>query len=129
MNLTDAQIDEACVDGRNKAYEIISLKGATFHGIAAAAMRVARDILHDRHEIYPVSVYVDDCVQQSMSENESLPSCSYSEKFRTYVSLPAVIARNGVESIVPLKLTHSEEMALEEVAKIIRMRVETALKA
>jgi L-lactate dehydrogenase len=85
-------------------------KGATEYGIAATAARMIGCILHDEKQIFPASTLIDG---------------HYDEK-DTFVSVPCVLGRNGIEGILDLEL-NGEEMALfhktcsimrENIAKI-----------
>lgn len=51
----------------------------------------------------------------------------YSPEFNTYLSLPAVLGRSGVQKILPLSMTDTEKELLRKVADGIRERVDEAM--
>lgn len=83
------------------AYEIIKGKGATYYGIAKAVVRIVECIIKDQHSVLPVSVLVND---------------HYGLK-DLYMSLPAIVGRNGVEEILDFELNSLEEDQLKIAAK------------
>lgn len=83
---------------RDSAYEIISRKGATYYGVAMAVSRIATCIVRDEHSVLPVSNLVSGLYGMS----------------GLYLSLPAVIGRQGVETPLDIPL------ALEEQEKLLR---------
>lgn len=78
---------------RDAAYEIIEKKGATFYGIAVALASICKAILDDNKAIFPLSVYLDGEYQQQ----------------DVYIGAPAVIGRDGIESIIEIPLTDAEQ--------------------
>ena len=89
---------------KNSAYEIIEKKKATYFGIAMAVKRICEVIIRDEKSILPVSSMmhgeygVDDVV----------------------LSMPAIIGKNGVETLVPIPLDDEEMQALQESAKTLK---------
>ena len=89
---------------KNSAYEIIEKKKATYFGIAMAVKRICEVIIRDEKSILPVSYMmhgeygVDDVV----------------------LSMPAIIGKNGVETLVPIPLDDEEMQALQESAKTLK---------
>ncbi|MGY3766983.1 L-lactate dehydrogenase [Vagococcus vulneris] len=77
---------------RDAAYTIINKKGATFYGIAVALARITKAILNDENAVLPLSVYLEG--QYGLKD--------------MYIGAPAVINANGIESIVEIPLTDSE---------------------
>ncbi|XXQ35365.1 L-lactate dehydrogenase [Plasmodiophora brassicae] len=110
-NIDEDFLRETAIQTRDRAYEIIKLKGSTYHGIAACVRSLIASILGDRCRVCAVSVY--------------------SPAFQTYVSLPAVLGRQGIVRIVPIAdtLSPSESSALKTVACSIRDRVDSICKA
>lgn len=78
---------------RDAAYTIIEKKGATFYGIAVALARITRAILNDENAIFPLSVYLDDM---------------YGQK-DVYIGAPAVVNAQGVQQVIEIPLTDSEQ--------------------
>ena len=95
-------------DVRNKAYEIINLKGATFYGVATALMRISRAILRDENAVLPIGAPVNG---------------EYGLK-GLYIGSPAVVNASGVASVLEVPMDDREKKAmassaatLEKVAK------------
>ena len=68
---------------RDAAYQIIERKGATYYAVAAGLVRIVEAILRDQRTVLSVSSLIDD----------------YYGIDDVYLSLPAVIGRDGVERI------------------------------
>ncbi len=85
-------------------YDIFSLKGSTSYGVATAAAKIVSAIIHDTHEIMPVSVKlegefgIDDIA----------------------MSVPCYVSARGAEPITNAVMTEEEEKALNESAAVIR---------
>lgn len=78
---------------RNKAYDIIAGKGATFYGIATSLMRITRAILRDEKAILPVGAYIEG--QYGVND--------------LYLGTPAVVSANGIEKVIELPLSEKEQ--------------------
>ncbi|MBQ4469484.1 MAG: L-lactate dehydrogenase [Synergistaceae bacterium] len=95
----------AIEDGvRNSAYEIIKRKHATYYGIAMAVKRICEAIIRDEKSVLPVS---------------SLINGLYGINDVT-LSLPAIIGKDGVEDLVPIRLSAEEHKKLSDSAEIIK---------
>lgn len=82
---------------KNRAYEIIKCKGATFFGIAKVVAELCRVILTDQYLVKPLSCYVPE--------------------FQTFLSMPVVLARKGIVQILKTKLNAFEQEALAQTAR------------
>lgn len=83
---------------REKAYDIIELKGATYFGISACVTQICRSIIFDERKIMPVSTYHD--------------------AYGCCVSLPAILSARGVDlPCIACKLTAEEQEKLAACAK------------
>ena len=89
---------------RNAAYELISKKGATYYAIGLVVARLVRAILYDENHVFPVSVYAD----------------GHYDLKDVYLSLPAVVGRNGIKQIIEIKLSDQEKNLLQKSAAIIK---------
>ena len=89
---------------RNSAYEIIKRKHATYYGIAMAVKRICEAIIRDEKSVLPVS---------------SLINGLYGINDVT-LSLPAIIGKDGVEDLVPIRLSAEEHKKLSDSAEIIK---------
>jgi L-lactate dehydrogenase len=89
---------------RRGGYEIARNKGATSYGISAALTRITGAILRDEHAVLTVSTVAP--------ENMNLGSVC--------LSLPVVIGRTGVLSILPVQMSDEERRALRKSADILQ---------
>ncbi|ORY06687.1 lactate dehydrogenase [Basidiobolus meristosporus CBS 931.73] len=83
-----------------KAYEIIDRKGATYYGIGACVASLCDSVLHDRRDIRPISCY--------------------SEKYNSYVSMPAIIGANGVEAPINIQLNDAEQKKMDNAVAAMK---------
>ncbi|WP_076461897.1 L-lactate dehydrogenase [Limosilactobacillus caccae] len=88
---------------RNKAYEIINRKGATFYGVATALMRISRAILRDENAVLPVGAPMNG---------------EYGVK-DLYIGTPAVINASGVDRVIEVPLNDREQKAMDASAKAL----------
>jgi len=91
---------------KQKAYDIIKYKGATFFGIAACICRLCEAIVFDQEKIFPVSAFVKD--------------------FDVCLSLPAIIGHGGIKDLTEIVLSEQEKEKLFASAKKIRGTIEQA---
>jgi L-lactate dehydrogenase len=96
-----ARIDEAV---RRAAYRIIAGKGATYYGIGAGIARLVRAIRDDEHAVLTVSA-------PASGLGGSDPVC---------LSLPRMVASQGIEATLLPDLSAEEATALDASARIIR---------
>ena len=100
--------DQPAMDGifartRDAAYAIIERKGATYYAVAAGLMRLVEAILRDQRTILSVSSLISD----------------YHGISDVYLSLPAVIGRDGIERVLRLKMTDEEAAGLRRSADVL----------
>jgi L-lactate dehydrogenase len=88
----------------NSAYQIIEGKGATYYGIAKAVSRIIECIVKDQHSILPLSVLVD----------------GHYGLHGIYMSLPAILGKNGVEKILDFDLNEQEKKHLINAANHLK---------
>lgn len=89
---------------KNSAYEIISRKKATYYGIAMSVKRICEAIVRDEKTILPIS---------SMLHGEyGISDIS--------LSMPAIVGKNGVETLVPIQLNDEEAKRLKESANNLK---------
>ena len=100
----DAAMEILAAGVKNSAYEIIDKKGATYYGIAMSVRRVCEAIVRDEKSILPVS---------------SVQHGSYGIQ-DVALSLPAVVGKDGVETIVPIALSEEEIAALRASAQTLK---------
>jgi len=79
---------------RERAYEIIKCKGATFFGVATCVADVCAAILFNQKRAIPVSCFI--------------------EKYSICLSMPAIIGEKGIKEIIMPPLDHEEEEELRK---------------
>ena len=87
-------------DVRDSAYRIIEEKGATYYGIAMAVARIAECIVKDEHAVLPVSTVLQG---------------EYGLK-KLALSIPSVVGKNGVETVLEIPLNGQESAELQASA-------------
>ena len=85
---------------KNSAYEINEKKQATYYGIAMSVKRICEAIIRDEETILPVSV--------TLHGDFGIEGAT--------LSMPAIVGKNGIEAIVPIKLSVEELIRLQESA-------------
>ena len=96
---------------RNSAYEIIKRKHATYYGIAMAVKRICEAIIRDEKSVLPVS-----SLMHSVYGIEDVA-----------LSMPAIVGKDGVECLIPDKLSPDEQSKLRESAKIIKETINSIM--
>jgi L-lactate dehydrogenase len=96
--------DSIFAQTRDAAYEIIHRKGATYYAVAVGLLRITEAILRDQHTVLSVS---------------SLVPGFYGIQ-DVYLSLPAIVARSGVQDVLHLTLSPHETAELRHSASILR---------
>jgi L-lactate dehydrogenase len=89
---------------RKDAYKIISGKGATYYGIATVVSHIVESIARDSKKIMPLSSIL---TGEYGLENIAL-------------SLPSILGRNGIETVIDLPFTLEEMSQLQNSANIIK---------
>lgn len=91
-------------DVRNKAYEIINKKGATFYGVATALARLSKAILRDENAVLPVSAFMDG--QYGLQD--------------VYIGTPAIVNGNGIAKVLEVPLNTEENQKMAASAKTLK---------
>ncbi len=99
-----AAMDEIFRQTRDAAQQIISRKGATYYAVAAGLMRIVEAIVRDQRTVLSVSSLVED----------------YYNINDVCLSLPAVVYRSGIESVLRLNLSDQEVEALRHSARVLK---------
>ncbi len=94
--------EELETDSRRGGWYIFNGKGYTCYAIATCAVKLARAVLADAHLAAPVS--------------------TYHPGLGTYVGQPAIVGKNGIESLVFLKLSELEDGQLKSSAEFIKQK-------
>ena len=85
--------------------DVISLKGATFDGIAMSAFRIVESILKNQNTVLPVAHVLDE---------------SYGEMAGSTISLPCVVNGEGIARTLKISMTDEELVALRHSAKVLK---------
>ena len=91
------------LDTRNRAYEIIRKKGATYYGIGACVTQIVNCILNDERRVLSVPNYDD---------NNGI-----------YDGFPAVVGRDGIVRRLELPLSEQEGIKLQRSANAIKATI------
>ena len=94
---------------RRSAGKIIQAKGSTAYGVAAAAARLVRAIVHDSRDVLTVSRKLDGAY--------SLGDFA--------MSTPCVIDRTGAHITATLSMTEEERACVEASAKLLQSTLQT----
>lgn len=89
---------------KNSAYEIIQKKQATYYGIAMTIRRICEAIIRDEESILPVSV--------ALHGDFGLDGVT--------LSMPAIVGKSGIETLVPIKLSAEEQAKLAASAETLK---------
>jgi L-lactate dehydrogenase len=89
---------------KNFAYKVIERKGETSYGVGLALTRITSAILKDENSILPVSSFID----------------NYYDVENVYMSIPAVLHKNGIRELLKLELAPEEKVCFQKSAKLIK---------
>jgi len=82
-------------------------KGATEYGIASTAARMISSIFHDEKQIFPASTLID----------------GHYEESDTFVSVPCILGKNGIEGIIDLKLDPDEKKEFHRTCNVMKENI------
>ncbi len=88
---------------RNKAYEIINCKNATYFGIAACIADICECITFNQKRVIPISCF--------------------NETFDVNLSMPCILANNGIQQQIPIRLNKKEQNELEASANKVKKMI------
>ena len=97
-------INKVFSEVRDSAYKIIEKKGETSYGIGLAMVRITQAILKDENAILPVSSLVEDY----LGVND------------VYLSLPAILNKNGIREVLKIDLNKKEQEDFKKSALAIK---------
>lgn len=95
-----------------KAYEIIDRKKATFYGIGANLANICENILKDTKKVMAVGAYLE-----GQYKNKGV-----------YTGVPAVIGINGIQEIIELPISSSEQKQFDKSVNQLKTYVDKAKK-
>ena len=91
-------------DVKNAAYEVINRKGATAFSVAAVLTRIVEAFLKDEKTILSVSTLLND----------------YYGVSETYLSVPTIVGRNGVEKVLNIEFSEEEKEKFVSSANLMK---------
>ncbi|OJX47440.1 MAG: L-lactate dehydrogenase [Chloroflexi bacterium 44-23] len=107
MNCSGEELEEIFRKTRDAAYHIIERKGATFYAIGTGLVRIVEAILRDQNTVLSVSSLIND--YYGISE--------------ICYSLPTVIDRGGVEHVIRLNLSDTEQEGMRKSAQVLQTTI------
>jgi L-lactate dehydrogenase len=102
-----AERERIARDTRRAAYEVIERKGATYYAIASGLVRLVEAVVRDQRTVLTVSTLVE-------------ARHGYPEAEGVYLSVPCVVDRRGVTSVLKLPMDDGERAALAKSAEVLR---------
>jgi len=96
--------EEIFEEVKNAAYKIIKGKGATYYAIGLGLVRITESILRNEYSVLTVSSLLE-------GEHGIHDVC---------LSIPSVVARDGIKKRIVLNLSPEEERKLKKSADVIR---------
>lgn len=97
-------LEKIFTEVRDFAYKVIEKKGETSYGIGLALTRITSAIIKDENSILPVSSLVND----------------YYAVSDVYMSVPAVVNKNGIREQLSLNLNEREAASFKKSSEIIK---------
>lgn len=91
-------------DTRNKAYEIINRKGATFYGVATCLMRITKAVLRDENAVLPVGAPLNG--EYGLND--------------IFIGTPAIINAKGIEKVIEVPLSDKEKDLMAKSAATLK---------
>jgi L-lactate dehydrogenase len=98
------ELDKLFDEVKNAAYKIIEAKGATYYAVALALVRITEAILRDENSVLPLSTLID----------------GYCGIKDVCLSLPSIVNRGGVERVLNLDLSETEQKLFQHSAQTIK---------
>jgi len=103
----EAALRKIAEEARTGGLEIIRSKGATCYGISAALTRIVGAILRDERAVLTISTLAPERMGLG----------------QVYLSLPAILGREGVAGVLPVSLSQTEHEALRRSADVLKHHV------
>ncbi len=102
LRLNNIEIDLEKIERnvREAGWEIVQGKGSTEFGIGAAAAFLIKAILNDENKVLPCSTYI--------------------EEYGVYTSVPCIIGKDGVKSILKIELPSDEQEKFENSCNVLK---------
>ncbi len=113
QGITDDDLAKIEDDTRNKAYEIINKKGATFYGVATCLMRITKAILRDENAILPIGAALDG--EYGLND--------------IFIGTPAIINGSGLAGVIEVPLSDREKDLMAKSAATLKQVTKDGLAA
>jgi L-lactate dehydrogenase len=113
QGVTDDDLAKIEDDTRNKAYEIINKKGATFYGVATCLMRITKAILRDENAVLPIGA--------ALNGEYGLDDI--------FIGTPAVVNGSGLASVIEVPLSDKEKDLMAKSAATLKQVTKDGLAA
>lgn len=111
--LTDDDLAKIEDDTRNKAYEIINRKGATYYGVATCLMRITKAILRDENAILPIGA--------ALNGEYGLDDI--------FIGTSAIVNANGLGGVIEVPLSDKEKDLMAKSAETLKKVTQDGLAA
>jgi len=102
--LRDEEFNAIFTEVRDSAYKIIERKGETSYGIGLALVRITQAVINDENAILPVSSLIN----------------GYLGVKDVYLSLPAIVNKDGVRQVLELDMDEPEQEAFRNSAETVK---------
>ncbi|MCI9306618.1 MAG: L-lactate dehydrogenase, partial [Lachnospiraceae bacterium] len=97
--------EEIAQKARSGGADVISLKGATFDGIAMSTLRIVESIIKDQNTVLPVAHVLGE---------------DYGEMADSCISLPCVVNSDGIGKVLKISMTEEEEKRMVHSADTLK---------
>jgi L-lactate dehydrogenase len=98
------QAQQAFIQTRQAAAQIIKAKGATYYAIGVVIAQLIQTILQDQRSVLPISV----------------PVTNYYGQSNVVVSVPCIVGRKGVEQMLSIQFSESERQQFIHSCEVIK---------
>lgn len=97
--------EEIASKAKSGGADVISLKGATFDGIAMSTLRIVESIIKDQNTVLPVAHVLGE---------------EYGEMADSCISLPCVVNGDGISKVLKITMTEEEEKKMIHSANTLK---------
>ncbi len=105
--------EEIAKKARSGGADVISLKGATFDGIAMSTLRIVESIIKDQNTVLPVAHVLGE---------------EYGEMAESCISLPCVINGEGISKVLKVTMTDEEQQQMVRSANTLKAFIQDVCK-
>lgn len=106
-NYSSEQAQQAFVQTREAAAQIIKAKGATYYAIGVVISELVRTILKDQRSVLPISVPLENYYGQS----------------NLAISVPCIVGKGGAEQILKIQLSETEQELFAKSCTLIKQYI------